>query len=472
MKEKIEIIRDFKLTSLSLKNKNTVYLIIGVILIFGVYSYISLPKELFPEVNFPTVFVQTVYPGNSPEDMENLVTRELEKELKTLKGINKLNSTSVQDVSMIFVEYNANIKIKDVLQDVKDAVDKAKSNLPEDLPADPQVIEVDFSEFPVINLNLSGDFNLDELKIYAEYLRDEIETIYEISKVEIKGLPEKEIQVNIDLHKLQAINISLTTVENAIAYENMTVSGGEIKMGNTRRTVRVVGEFKTVEELGNIVIKNEDLDIVYLKDVAEVIETYADPESFARLNNENVVSLQVVKKSGENLLKAVDQVFSTIENARTNQEIPESLKITITNDQSETVRGQLDNLGNSIIMGIIFVVLVLFLFLGLRNSLMVGFAIPMSMLLSFAVLSIMGYTINMIILFSMILALGMLVDNAIVVVANISRFVDTGFSLQRAAQEATGEKRGTVLRRTQHLRSSRIPCPHHLPTSRYGADHK
>ena len=437
--QKKEIVRNFFLTSLSLKNKNTVYLIIAVVLIFGVYSYMSLPKELFPEVNYPTVFIQTVYPGNSPEDMENLVTRQLEKELKTLKGLKNLSSTSVQDVSMIFVEYNANIQIKDVIQDVKDAVDKAKSELPDDLPSDPEVIELDFSEFPIINLNLSGDFNLDELKVYAEHLQDEIETIYEISKVEIKGLPDKEIQINIDIHKLQSLNIGLTTIENAIAYENMTVSGGDVKMGNSRRNVRIKGEFISVEEIENIIIKHENQKVVYLRDVAEVKEAYADAESYARLNKEPVVSLQVVKKSGENLLKATDQVFEIVETAHTEKAIPNDLKITITNDQSDKVNKQLDNLMNSMIMGIIFVVIILFFFLGLRNALMVGFAIPMSMLLSFVILSAMGATINMIILFGMILALGMLVDNAIVVIENIYRFVDKGYSLGQAAKQATGE---------------------------------
>lgn len=436
---KKEIIRDFKLTSLALKNKNTVYLILFVLIIFGMSAYVMLPKELFPEVNFPTVLVQTTYPGNSAEDMENLVSKELEKELKSLKGINSLKSTSVQDASMIFVEYNPSTDIDEVLPDVKDAVDKARGNLPEDLPRDPLVMEVDMSEFPVININLSGEYNLDELKVYAEYLQDEFESISEISKVEIKGLSEKEIQVNVDIHKMESMGISFSQIENAIAYENMTISGGELEMNGMRRSVRILGEFTHVSEIRDIVVKNQDQNIVYLKDIAEVLNTYADAESYARLNKQPVVSLQVIKKSGENLINAIDNVYAEIEQAKIDGEIPEDLNISVTNDQSERVRWQLDNLENSMIMGIIFVVSVLFFFLGLKNASLVGFAIPASMLISFVILSFMGGTINMIVLFSLILALGMLVDNALVVVENIYRFVDNGYTVKQAARQATSE---------------------------------
>ncbi len=439
MKEIKEIVRDFKLTTLALNNKNTVYLILFILVIFGMSSYVTLPKELFPEVNFPTVMVQTIYPGNSAEDMENLVSKELEKELKSLKGIKSLKSTSVQDVSMLFVEYSASTKIDDVLQDVKDAVDKARADLPDDLPSDPAVIEVDFSEFPIININISGDYNLDELKEYAEYFQDEFEGIQEISKVGIKGLSEKEIQINVDIHKMESMGVSFTAIENAIAYENMTISGGDIEMNDARRSVRIIGEFQTIDEIRDIVVKNDDQSIVYLKDVAEVVNTYADAESYARLNKNPVVSLQVIKKSGENLINATDNIYKAIELAREIKAIPADLTITITNDQSEQVRAQLSNLENSMVIAIIFVVSVLFFFLGLRNASLVGFAIPISMLLSFVILSAMGTTINMIILFGLILALGMLVDNALVVVENIYRFVDNGYSIQQAAKQATGE---------------------------------
>jgi len=432
-------IRDFKLTVWALKNKSTVYLILFVLVLFGSISYVSLPKELFPEVNFPTVFVQTVYPGNSPEDIENLITRPLEKELSTLEGLKEVRSTSAQDFSMVFVEFNSNIKVKDVLQDVKDAVDKAKNELPANLLTDPQVIELNMGNFPVVNINLYGDFNLDELKTYAEFLQDEIETISEVSKVEIKGLNDREIQINVDLNKMEAFDLSFTTIENAVAYENTTMSGGDIKMGDTRRSIRIIGQFEDVSEIENIVVKNENQKIVFLKDVAEVVDGFAEPKSYARLNKENVVSLQVVKKNGENLLSCVEQTMQKIADAKANKHIPENLKISVTNDQSENVKSQLSNLENSMFMGVIFVVGILFFFLGLRNANLVGMAIPMSMLLSFVVLGLMGATINMIVLFSLVLALGMLVDNAIVVVENIYRYVDNGESVKSSVRKATSE---------------------------------
>ncbi|MBE9466915.1 MAG: efflux RND transporter permease subunit [Bacteroidetes bacterium] len=431
--------REFKLATFSLNNKNTVFLFTFIIAIFGIISYSTLPKELFPEVNFPTVFVQTIYPGNSPSDIEDLITRPIEKQIKSVKGVKHIKSTSVQDFSIIVVEFNYGNDIKDVLNDVKDAVDKSKQDLPDDLILEPTVSDIDFSEFPVININLSGDYNADELKEYAENLQDKIETIDEISKVNITGLDDREIQININPNKLDALEISFRDIENAIVYENMTISGGDLKLGDTRRSVRIVGQYSDLDQIKNTIIKHQDGHIVYLKDVAEVVDGYAESKNFARLNGKNVVSLQVIKKSGENLLNAVDNVFAKIKTAKEKNYLPEELTVTYTNDQSKTIRSQLNNLLNSMILGFFFVVLVLYLFLGFRNSLLVGLTIPMSMLLSFVVIGILGYTINMIILFSLILALGMLVDNAIVVVENIYRYISQGYSVRDAAKFATGE---------------------------------
>lgn len=441
-------IRDFKLTAWALENKNTIYLAIGILFVFGLMTYQNMPKELFPEINFPTVFVQTIYPGNSASDIENLISDPIEKELKSLDGISKLKSTSGQDVSMVFIEYNPDVQIEDVLPDVKDAVDRSKKDLPDDLLSDPMVIEMDLSAIPVVTINLSGDYNVDELKGYADYLQDEIEKISEISKVDIQGISEKEIQVNVDMHKAQEMNISFRTIENAINYENVTMSAGDVIMGNTRKSIRIVGEYESIDQIRNIIIKSGKGKPIYLRDVAEVVDTYADVESYARLEGNPVISLQVVKKNGENLLSAVQQALDIVDQAKADNEIPEDLRITITNDQSTQVNMMLGNLENNLIMGVVFVVFILLLFLGLRNSVLVGFSIPMSMFMSFAILGIMGKSLNMITLFSMILALGMLVDNAIVVVENIYRFVDKGFSVKDAARQATSEVAGPIIAST------------------------
>lgn len=453
-----KVTREFKLTTLALKNRNTVFLLTLIIIIFGLLSYSKLPKELFPDIVIPTVMVQTTYLGNSPIDIENLVTRPIEKELEGINGIKDLSSISAQDASMIFIEFNTGIDIEDALDDVKDAVDKAKSELPNDQSLfDPLIMDFDLSEFPILNINLSGDFSLEELKDYAEYIEDHIESIPEVSKVLIEGVDEKEIKINVDLHKMEAFELGFMDIQFAIRDENVSMSGGEILLGETRRSIRIDGEFKNIEQIENIIIKRDEDKPVFLKDIAEVIDGYAEPKSYARLNHQPVVSVQVIKKGGENLLHATDQIFEFLDEAKENGSLPANLTVSLTNDQSEMVRMQLHSLENNIIMGIILVVLVLFYFLGTRNALFVGLAIPMSMFLSFAILSLIGYKLNMIVLFSLILALGMLVDNAIVVVENIYRFVDMGYPPFKAAKHGVGEIAVPIITSTLTTLSAFLP---------------
>ena len=435
-----KVIREFKLTTLALNNRNTILLLAIAILGFGLFSYKNLPKELTPEVVIPTVMVQTPYAGNPPIDIENLITRPIEKEVESVQGIKEINSTSAQGFSLIMVEFNTDVDISKALQDVKDAVDKAERELPDDLKTDPSVQDIDFSEFPIININLSGNYSIDALNDYAEYLEELFEEVDQVSKVEIKGVNEKEVKVNVDPYRMEAVGLSFAQIESAVRSENLSIPGGELRFDKTKRSIRTIGEFEEVSELRNIVVKNTDDKLVYLKDIADVRMGYAYPDSYARLDQKPVVSLQVIKKSGENLLAATDQVFSILDQAREEHQIPEDLKVTITNDQSDMIRKQLSNLENSIILGVIFVVLVLYYFLGTKNALFVGTAIPMSMFLSFIVLSLIGGRLNMIVLFSLILALGLLVDNAIVVVENIFRFVkDRGYKPFEGARQAVGE---------------------------------
>ena len=432
--------RYFKITNISLSNKTTVFILTALLTLFGIFSYKSMPKSLYPDIVMPTIMVQTIYPGNSPADIENLITRPLEKEIKSVKGLKKLTSNSVQDNSSVIVEFNTDIELKAALQDVKDAVDKAKSDLPSDLDMDPLVLDIDFSEFPILNINLSGDFSLDDLKIHAEYLQDEIEAFSEISKVDITGLLNKEIKVEVDLHSMEMCKVSFRDIEDAITFENTSIAGGDVLIGNARRMVRTSAEFTSAEEIANIIVKHEKGNIVYLKDIALVTDGYEDRETYARLDNQPVVSLNVVKKSGENLLEATDKIMSLLATAKQNKIIPENLNVSITNDQSQQTRDQLSNLENSIIFGVILVVLVLLFFLGFRNALFVGIAIPLSMFISFVVLGGMGTTMNMVVLFALILALGMLVDNAIVVIENIDRlYKQEGLSRLEAAKQGVGE---------------------------------
>ncbi len=432
--------RTFGLSSLALNNLISVFILSGLLILFGLYSYKTMPKESFPEIVFPLIYVQTPYPGNGPQDIENLITRPLEKEIQSVDGIDDLNSESMQDVSVITVEFNIDVDVETALQDVKDAVDRAKSELPNDLDEDPSVMDVDLTRIPIFNINLSGDFAIDQLVDYAEYLQDEIEEFSEISEVTITGDKEKEVQINVDLPRMKANEISFNDIEQAIASENLNIGGGDILLGDTRRSLRTSAEFQSMDDIRNIIIKHEKGDIVYLKDVAEIKFTYKEVESFARLEGEPVVSLNVIKKSGQNLLVATDKVRALLKTAQQEDRFPETLKITITNDQSKQTRKQLGELENSIISGVILVILVLLFFLGLRNATFVGLAIPFSMFISFLVLSAIGLTLNFIVLFALILALGMLVDNAIVTIENIYRlYQEEGYSKFDAAKYGVGE---------------------------------
>ncbi|OYT10838.1 MAG: copper transporter, partial [Bacteroidetes bacterium 4572_112] len=453
-------IRNFGLTTASIKNRNTVVLLTIVLAFYGLFTYINLPKESFPDIKIPNIFIKTIYPGNPPVDMENLITRPLEKEIKTIKGVNKFTSTSSQDNSDIVVEFKSDYDIKKALQDVKDAVDAAKSEMPDDLDMDPIVKELDASEFPIVSINLSGDFSMEELRIISDDIKDEIEAVPQISKVEVKGLNDRQININIDKGKMKANNISFKSIEDAINFENKSISGGDLVSNYTRRSVRVDGEFKSIDEMNDIIIKHEKGNIVYLRDIIEdgkVKDGYVDPLTFARLNRHNVVSLSVVKKSGENLIAATENIKELLESSRRTGLIPSNMHIEITNDMSDQVKNQVNNLENSIIMGMIFVIIVLFFFLGLRNSLFVGFAIPMSMLISFVVLGIMGYTVNMMTLFGLVLALGMLVDNAIVVVENIYRFIDRGYDTFEATRQAVGEIAWPIIASTATTLAAFLP---------------
>lgn len=456
--KKDKVIREFKLSTLALKNKNTIFLLAAAILTFGLVAYQRMPKELTPEIVIPTIIVQTAYPGNSPVDIENLITRPIEKEVETVNGIKELTSTSAQGFSMIYVEFNSDVDVKTAKRDVKDAVDMAERELPQDeMRMDPIVMDIEFSEFPIININLSGDYSIEDLNEYAEYLEDEIEKVNEISKVDIRGVNEREVKIDVNPYKMMSFNLNFQAISQAVKSENMSMSAGEMRFDDTKRSIRILGEFESVKEIEDIIIKAKNGNIVYLKDVAEVSFAYADPNSIARLDQNPVVSLQVVKKSGENLLSATDQIFEILDNAVENHQMPDDLKISITDDQSDMIRKQLSNLENSMIMGIILVILVLYYFLGTKNALFVGIAIPMSMFLSFIVLGVQDSTMNMIMLFALILALGLLVDNAIVVVENIYRFVDRGYKPFEAARQAVGEIAMPIITSTATTLSAFVP---------------
>ncbi|WP_224999232.1 efflux RND transporter permease subunit [Cesiribacter sp. SM1] len=448
--------REFGLSSGAVNNRTSIIILTILIALAGVMAYNIMPKESFPEIKQPMVYINTLYPGNSPEDMENLITRPIEKELKSMDGIKKITSTSIENYSIITAEFNTTVELTKALQETKDAVDRAKAELPTDLDTDPLVQEFDISNFPIMYLNVSGDFGIDELKNYAEYLEEEIEKLPEISGVDIRGALDREIRIDADPYRMEANNVNFNDIRNAVEAENLSMSGGNLLMGDYRRSLSIRAEIEQVSDLNNIIVKSENGNIVYLNDVATVTDTYEERESFARESGDPVVTLDIKKRSGENLLDASDKIKEIIQDAKQNR-FPEELRITINNDQSKQTRNQVENLENSIIFGVILVVLVLMFFMGLRNALFVGIAIPLSMFLAFIILNLSGVTLNMMVLFGLILALGMLVDNGIVVVENIYRLKQQGYSNIRAAKEGVGEVAWPIITSTATTLAAFLP---------------
>ena len=451
--------RTFGLTTWSIENRVTVFVLIGIISIAGLYSYLTVPKESFPEVVIPQVYIGTAYPGNSPTNMEKLITRPLEKEINTITGVDAITSTSVQGYSAIDVKFTFDVEPSEALRKVKDAVDKAMSDpdFPDDLPAEPNIFELNFSELlPVMNVNLSGDYPLDELKRYAEQLEESIEALPQVSKVDVRGVMDREVEVEVDYLRAEAMQVSFNDIAGAIAAENLTISGGDLLVDNFRRSVQVVGDFTSTRDIEQVIVKSENDAPVYLRDVATVRFVEKEKTSYAREYLRPVVSLDIIKRAGTNLLEVSDGINAIIDEARV-QDLPPNLSITITNDQSDQTRNQVDELQNSIIFGVLLVVGVLLFFLGMRNALFVGIAIPLSMFMSFMILAAFGVTFNTMVLFSLVLALGMLVDNGIVVVENVYRYMSEGKSPVEAARYGVGEVAWPIIASTATTLAAFLP---------------
>lgn len=434
-----DIFKEFGPSSWSIDNKTSIYIATIIITLSGLFAYISLPKENFPEVVFPQLYVSTVYPGTSPGDMENLVSKPIEKQVKAISGVKKVTSNSLQDFSNVIVEFNTDVDVAEAKQKVKDAVDRARPDLPTDLPQDPQIIEIDVSQIPIMNINVYGDFDLQTLKNYADDMKDRIEGLKEITRVDLVGALDREIQINVDLFKMEAANITFGDIERAVRSENRTISGGQLSMDGMKRSLNIVGEFKDANRIGNIVISSMTGAIVYLNDIAEVKDTFKEKESYARLNGKNVITLNVVKRSGENLIDASDKIQEIISDMRVNN-FPEGLNVVVTADQSKQTRITLHDLINTIIIGFILVTIILMFFMGATNAIFVALAVPLSCFIAFLVFPSLGFSLNMIVLFSFLLALGIVVDDAIVVVENTHRIFDNGaVPIKKAAKMAAGE---------------------------------
>lgn len=436
---KTERLKELGFTSWCIDNATSIYVFMVMILFSGLMIYNNLPKELFPDVVVPTISIVTIYPGATPEDIENLITKPIEKQVKGLNGVKKITSNSLSDVSIITVEFSTDLKPADCKQKVTDAVAKGKKDLPSDLDNDPQIQEFDINELPIMNINLAGDLPLDQIKKYGEDLKDRIESMKEITRVDIVGGLDREIQINVDLYKMTSAGIAFRDIEDAVTRENLNVSGGEVRVDDLRRNLRVTGEFKDPKELENLIVRSFVGTTVFLKDIATIEDAFKEKQDFAQLDKKSVVTLNVVKRSGENLINASDQIFEIIEEYQ-DTKFPKGLQVKVTGDKSENTRIQLHDLLNTVILGFVFVVFVLMFFMGFTNAFFVGLSVPLTTLVAFLFMPALGMTMNVIVLFSLLLALGIVVDDAIVVIENTHRiFHKYDFDITQSAKYAAGE---------------------------------
>jgi len=430
--------KEFFATSWAIDNRTSVYVLAFLISILGLMNYYFIPKEQFPQVIIPYIVVSTPYPGTSPEDMENLVTRPIEKQLKSITDVKKITSNSVPDFSSIIVEFDPDLSIETAKQRVRDAVDKAKTDLPTDLPSQPQIMDVDISAMPVMYLNLSGNYDLDKLKHYAEIIQDKIEGLKEITRVDIVGALDREIQINADIFKMQAAKVTFSDIERAVSAENLTISGGTLTNNGVRNTVRIKGQFADVQTLKDIVVHSSSGAFIKLTDIAEVNDSFKEQESFARLDGKNVITLNVIKKNGANLLDASDEIVKIVADLK-DKTFPKGMDVTVTGDQSLHTRNTLEELNNTIIIGFILVTIVLMFFMGFTNAFFVGLSVPLSIFVAYLIIPGLGFTMNMIVMFAFIFALGIVVDDAIVVIENTHRLHKFNPDINIAAKKAAGE---------------------------------
>ncbi len=431
---------------LSLKRQATVLALLVLIVIAGLYCYITLPRESFPDITIPYVFVTTTYEGVAPQDMEELITIPIERKLKGISDVEEIRSTSAEGISTVAVKFLPTVDIDDAVQKVRDKVDQAKGDLPADVPDDPVIQEVNFSDWPVIRVVLSGPFSLRRLQKFAEELEDPIESIQGVLDARLSGGLEREIHVEFDLDRVGAYNVPFSSLINAVTQSNVNMPGGSMDIGEAKYLVRVPEDFKHPSEIFSIVAFVRDGKPVYLRDLAFIRDSFKDPLTRSRINGQKSVTLAVQKRSGENIVRVTDEVKRVVKEMR--PLLPPSLTIDLTSDMSNDVRLMVSDLENNILTGLILVLAVIFTFIGGRSAIFVALAIPYSMFLTFSLLTGFDVTLNMVVLFSLILALGMLVDNGIVIVENIYRHMQDGTPREEAARVATDEVAWPVITST------------------------
>ncbi|MBK9405814.1 MAG: efflux RND transporter permease subunit [Ignavibacteria bacterium] len=442
-------------SKLAVNNKVTVYIMTVIIIIVGLVSYISIPKESAPSITIPNIFVSTAYFGVSPQDIESLVSQEIEKEVKGIKDVKKVTSISQESFSFVNIEFNPDVKIDEALQKVRDKVSIAKTKMPKDIE-EPNVMEINLAEQPMLYVNLSGNLGLAALKDIADKLSDDIEGISGILSADVKGGLEREVKINVDANRLKYYNLTFTDITGKIGMENLSIPGGSVDVGTQNYLVRVPGEYQDPELIRDIVIKAESGKPIYLRDVAQVIYGYKQRSTMSRENGQEAVAIVIKKRSGENIIRIADDIKALVEKKKSS--LPEGLKISFTGDQSKSIKNTVHELENGIVTGFLLVCLILLASMGLKNAFLVATSIPFSFFISFIILSAFGVTLNIVVLFGLILVLGIIVDDAIVVTENIYRLQESeGYNPHDAAIEGPREVQIPVTIATFTIISSFAP---------------
>ena len=415
------------LTGFFIKNFRFTYLILFAILILGFYALFTLPREANPEVKVPFALVSAVLPGASPTDTEQLITDKIEEKVKNLDNLDKYTSSSGRGISTVFVQFDADANLDESFRKLREAVDNAKPNLPPEAE-DPFVSELNISDIAIVTYSLVGDLSDVELKKYADILRDKFESIKNVSRVEILGGLKREFQVVIDQKKLANFNISLAQIAAAIARANINLPAGDIEIDGFNYNVRVEGRLNSAEHLKDIVVATYNGTPVYIKDLGRVIDGYKDRGTESRIGfkNEpprNTISLRIFKKTGGNILNIVDESNLAIEEAKTSGVLPGEITIQKTNDNSVFIRDDLNRLGMNGLETMALIIIILFIALSFRGAFITGLSVPIAFLMTFILLKNMGETINSITLFSLVLSLGLMVDNSIVIIEGINEYM-------------------------------------------------
>jgi len=420
----------------------------------GSSTYISIPKEAVPDVNIPIIYVSLSQKGISANDSERLLVKPIEDEVKTVEGIKEIRSTAYTGGGNVLLEFDAGFDADKAMDDIREKVDRAKGDLPNEAD-EPTVNEVNISAFPIILISLSGNLPDRTLQDLAENLQDEIETIPSVLEAKIGGRRNEQVDVIIDTLALEGYNINIENLINTVNQNNMMVSAGEQDTGDGSFNIKVPGLYETIDDVLDTPIKTFGDSVITFRDIAKVKRTFEDRKSYANVNGKNSVTIEVSKRVGENIIDTIKKIKEVSE--QVTKDFPPSVDISFSQDQSKTIQTMLNSLQNNVIAAIILVLIIILGALGVRSGFLVGVSIPGSFLSGILLLSIMGFTMNIVVLFALILSVGLLVDGAIVIVEYADRKIKEGLTIKESFAGASKKMARPIISSTATTLAAFVP---------------